>query len=119
MSISTTSFWTLSVLASGPQHGYGILKTITELSNETVGVRVGAMYRTIDTLERDGHIEIDHRETVDGRERTYYRLTPKGHSELETSLAEMRMMASVAESRLGLGNVGPMRIRPITMAILR
>lgn len=119
MSISTTSFWTLSVLASGPHHGYGILKSITELSNATVDVRVGALYRTIDRLESDGLIEIDHRETVDGRERTYYRLTPKGHSELESTLNEMQMMTSVAESRLRNTNLGKLGIRPSTMGLLR
>ncbi|CAB4371523.1 unannotated protein [freshwater metagenome] len=118
MSISTTAFWTLSVLASGPHHGYGILKSISELSNETVDVRVGALYRTIDRLESDGRIEVDHRETVDGRERTYYRLTPKGHSELESSLHEMQMMTAVAETRLRKTTFGEFGIRPTTMGIL-
>lgn len=118
MSISTTAFWTLSVLASGPHHGYGILKSIGELSLDTVEVRVGALYRTIDRLETDGLIEVDHRETVDGRERTYYRLTPKGHSELESKLNEMQMMTSVAETRLRNTGFGDLGIRPTTMGIL-
>lgn len=105
------------MLASGPHHGYGILKAITELSNESVDVRVGALYRTIDRLETDGLIEIDRRETVDGRERTYYRLTPKGHHELESSLAEMRMMTAVAETRLHGANIGPLGVRPTAMGL--
>ena len=100
MSINTTSFWVLSVLAGGPQHGYGALKAITELSEGAVRVQVGALYRTIDRLDADGLIEIDHEEIVDGRERRYYRLTDTGRGELKSAIDELTAMTAVATKRL-------------------
>ena len=59
MNINTQSFWVLTVLTSGPQHGYGLLKEIEILSEGTTCPQVGALYRTIDRLEADGYIEIE------------------------------------------------------------
>lgn len=100
MSINTTSFWVLSVLAGGPQHGYGALKSIEELSDGAVRVQVGALYRTIDRLDADGLIEIDHEEIVEGRERRYYRLTDSGRGELSSAIDELTAMTAVAKERL-------------------
>lgn len=98
--MNTQSFWILSVLAGGPQHGYGVLKSIGELSDGAVRPQVGGLYRTIDRLETDGLIDVDHEEVVDGRQRRYYRLTERGETELRSALDELTAMASVAERRL-------------------
>lgn len=95
------SFWVLTVLAGGPQHGYGLLKEIEILSEGTTCPQVGALYRTIDRLEADGYIEIDSEETVDGRLRRYYRITDDGRAQLIEAVEEVTTMADVARARLG------------------
>jgi len=101
VNINTQSFWVLTVLTSGPQHGYGLLKEIETLSEGTTRPQVGALYRTIDRLEADGYIEIDSEETVDGRLRRYYRITDDGRGQLMAAVKEVTTMADVARARLG------------------
>lgn len=114
MNINTQSFWVLTVLTSGPQHGYGILKEIETVSEGTTCPQVGALYRTIDRLEADGYIEIDSEETVDGRLRRYYRITDDGRGQLIEAVEEITTMADVARARLGTK-----RSRRISMPAIR
>lgn len=114
MNINTQSFWVLTVLTSGPQHGYGLLKEIEILSEGTTCPQVGALYRTIDRLEADGYIEIDSEETVDGRLRRYYRITDDGRGKLIEAVEEVTTMADVARARLGTK-----RSKPIAKPAIR
>jgi DNA-binding PadR family transcriptional regulator len=90
----------LTALASGPQHGYGILRDMQELSGGKVSPPVGSLYRAIDNLFRDGLIEEDSNEVVDGRFRRYYRLTVDGRDELAGAAATMQAVAAQARRRL-------------------
>lgn len=107
VNINTQSFWVLTVLTGGPQHGYGLLKEIEILSEGTTCPQVGALYRTIDRLGADGYIEIDSEETVDGRLRRYYRITDDGRAQLIEAVEEVTTMADVARARLS--TKGPRR----------
>ena len=95
--------WILSVLASEPQHGYGILKSIHELSGGAATPQVGSLYRTIDRLEQHGLITVNREEIVDGRTRRYYELTDSGRTDLAATVAELAALARIAEQRLATG----------------
>jgi len=90
----------LTALASGPQHGYAILRDMQALSGGRVSPPVGSLYRVIDNLVRDGLIEEESNDVVDGRFRRYYRLTAAGRDELEGAAATMRAVAAQARRRL-------------------
>ena len=70
----------------GPQHGHQI-RRIAEVTNvgEWGGVSVGALYRELRTMEREGLVERVRTEQVGRRpERTVYQITAEGHLELIT-----------------------------------
>lgn len=77
----------LGILArNGPSHGHHIRRVadVTQVG-EWGGVSVGALYRELRAMEREGLIEAQRTEKVGNRpERTVYAITPEGHLELTT-----------------------------------
>jgi DNA-binding PadR family transcriptional regulator len=96
------TFMILTALASGSQHGYGIITDVREMSQGRIKLRAGTLYTALDRLRGDKLIEVDHEEVVDGRLRRYYRLTPAGTKRLSTEAARLQSHADVALSRLKL-----------------
>lgn len=77
----------LGILArNGPSHGHHI-RRLAEVTNvgEWGGVSVGALYRELRAMEREGLVEAARTEKVGNRpERTVYAITAEGHLELTT-----------------------------------
>ncbi|RKN49023.1 PadR family transcriptional regulator [Micromonospora costi] len=95
------TFLILTALAGGPRHGYGIIREVTTLSEGRVTLLPGTLYTALDRLTAQGHVAHDRDETVDGRLRRYYRLTPDGRRALEVETVRLRQLATAAETRLG------------------
>lgn len=96
----------LTALASGPQHGYGVLKDVEGLSGGQVVLRVGTLYGALDRLADESLVEVDHEEVVDSRLRRYYRLTEDGRTRLEAEASRTRKQAATALRRLRVSEVG-------------
>ena len=96
------TFLILTSLAAGPQHGYGIMTDVTQISEGRVRLRAGTLYAALDRLSTDRLLEVDHEEVVDTRLRRYYRLTPAGRARLAAEAARLRANVAVAAQRLGL-----------------
>ena len=94
------TFLMLTALAKGPQHGYGIITDVREISGGRVQLRAGTLYTALDRLRADGLIGVDREEIVDNRLRRYYRLTPPGEKRLAEEAARLQANAVVAMSRL-------------------
>jgi DNA-binding PadR family transcriptional regulator len=94
------TFLILTALAAGPQHGYGIVTDVLEISGERVRLRAGTLYAALDRLREDGLIAADREEVVDGRARRYYRLTDDGAARLSEEAARLRRHADTAATRL-------------------
>lgn len=94
------TFLILAALASGPQHGYGVLKDIEGMSSGQVVLRVGTLYGALDRLTVQELVEVDREEIVDSRLRRYYRLTDRGRLRLEEEALRVRRQADVALARL-------------------
>ena len=92
----------MTALASGSQHGYGIIIDVREISGGRVRLRAGTLYSALDRLRADELIVVDREEVVDGRLRRYYRITEEGTQELAAEVGRLRANAAVAASRLGL-----------------
>jgi DNA-binding PadR family transcriptional regulator len=99
------TFLILTALAARPLHGYGIIQSVTELSDGEVKLRAGTLYGALDRLVEQELIEVDHEEAVDGRLRRYYRLTEGGAGALAAQAERLVRRARAAESQL--------RLRPI------
>ncbi|PPF32976.1 PadR family transcriptional regulator [Pseudoclavibacter sp. AY1H1] len=113
--MTEAAFWILTALAGGRQHGYGILRDAEELSDGAVKLRVTTLYASLDRLERDGRIQRAGEETVDGRARRYYELTPDGREALKDETARLMARARAAEERLA--TPPPAAFRPGTVGM--
>lgn len=96
------SFLILTALAGRPQHGYGIMTDVAQISDGRAKLRAGTLYAALDRLSADRLVEVDREEIVDTRLRRYYRLTPAGRARLAAETARLRANAEAAASRLGL-----------------
>jgi len=86
----------LTSLASGPKHGHALSKDIESFAGVTLGP--GALYGAITRLEERGLIE-----PLGGEDRRKpYRITAAGSTALATAVADMRRIADVGATRLGL-----------------
>jgi PadR family transcriptional regulator len=94
------SFLILTALASGSQHGYGIIADVSEISGDRVRLRAGTLYTALDRLRADGLIAVDREEIVENRLRRYYRLTPGGGKRLADEAARLHANAIAAMQRL-------------------
>jgi DNA-binding PadR family transcriptional regulator len=103
------TFLILSALASGPLHGYGVIKEVATLSDGRVTLRAGTLYAALDRLAADGLAAVDREEVVDGRLRRYYRLTDHGAEVLGREAERMRRNAARAAERLGRRPLGGIR----------
>jgi DNA-binding PadR family transcriptional regulator len=85
--MNLTRLMALGILArSGPSHGHHI-RRVAELTDvsEWGGVSVGALYRELRAMEREGLVEAARTEKVGNRpERTVYAITDEGQLELVT-----------------------------------
>ena len=104
--ISATTFWILTALTAGRRHGYDILREVESASDGSVALKVTTLYAALERLERDGLIEADGEEIVNGRARRYYRLTDSGDAALEAEIAALERQARVARERLA-GRTAP------------
>src|SRR6266540_3239601 len=92
---SDPSLLILSILASGPKHGYAMILDIEEFS----GTRLepGTLYGAIGRLERRGWIA-----PLDAQDRRRpYALTAAGVQALREQLPTLQRVASTGLSRLG------------------
>jgi len=86
----------LTSLAAGPKHGHALAKDIEDFAGVALGP--GALYGAITRLEERGLIaplETDDR-------RRPYRITAAGSTALAEVVEDMRRIADIGASRLGL-----------------
>ena len=72
----------LATLQDGPQHGYGLARTIEQRTENALQLREGTLYPALHALERDGLIQSAWETPPNGRERKTYTLTPSGAKKL-------------------------------------
>lgn len=84
--LSDQSFLILAALGGGPRHGYGIILDVKDLSNEEVSLSAGTLYAALDRFSEAELVKVAREDTVDGRFRRFYALTPKGRSLLSAQL---------------------------------
>jgi PadR family transcriptional regulator PadR len=99
MDMRPASYFVLASLLDGPLHGYAISTRAAELSDGDVKLTAGTLYGALDRMEKQGLVEIDREETVDGRLRRYYRLTGGGRQAVEQEAERLASAARVVQLR--------------------
>lgn len=75
----------LSVVATGPKHGYAVIEALRSVSGDAFDLPEGTVYPALNRLEREGLLDSDW-SVVQGRRRRTYHLTGAGSQ----ALAEQR-----------------------------
>jgi DNA-binding PadR family transcriptional regulator len=73
----------LAILKRGENYGYQIIQSVREISEGDLDWSEPMLYPVLKRLEREGFVKSQWKNTERGRFRRYYRLTAKGHEELE------------------------------------
>lgn len=102
--INEPTFFILLSLATGPKHGYAILKDTEELSRGKVSLSTSTLYTALNRLLGQGLIERSddgQHEPGPGLPRKVYRLNERGRRILNTEAKRMRDMLVSYQNRLG------------------
>ena len=81
----------------GSSYGYDLIKDLRERSRGYFQFKEGTVYPALRKLENEGLIRSEWRRSPKGKERRYYRLTPRGGKALETKIAMWRSFANAME----------------------
>jgi PadR family transcriptional regulator PadR len=90
----------LSVLSSGPAHGYAVISALRERSGGAFDLPEGTIYPALHRLEDSGLLASTW-ERGDGRRRRVYGLTEQGAAALAAQQAEWRNFAGGVHAVLG------------------
>lgn len=94
--MTETIFYTLLALLT-PNHGYGIMKFVRELTAERVKLGTGTLYTMLGRLVEDGMIEIVSEENGSKT----YQITTDGRTLLGQELERLRLQCANGERILG------------------
>jgi DNA-binding PadR family transcriptional regulator len=100
MKLTEPAYFVLASLLDGPRHGYDISAHASELSAGRVKLSAGTLYGVLDRLGKNGQIELDREETVDGRLRRYYRITRAGADAVAVEAERMSSAAAIVKRSL-------------------
>lgn len=95
--IPPAALYVLLALSDGERHGYAIIKEIEALTDGTLTILPGTLYRIIRQVVDDGWItEVG---ADKDERRRYYRLTSRGRKAAQAEVARMAMIVSIARAR--------------------
>ena len=90
----------LSVLASGPAHGYAVIGRLRERSAQEFVLPEGTVYPALHRLEADGLLRSYWAEQA-GRRRRLYELTAKGVTALDELRGQWRRFSTGVQAVVG------------------
>ncbi|HKE29087.1 MAG TPA: PadR family transcriptional regulator [Bryobacteraceae bacterium] len=90
----------LRVLARGPQHGFGITKVLSELSQDWLQLEEGSLYPCLYRMEERGWVKSCVSSSENNRRARYYELTRKGGEELRRQIQNWREFSNVVDTVL-------------------
>lgn len=99
--LTEATFFILLSLAHGPNHGYGMMKDVEDLSHGRITLGTGTLYGAIKRLLDQGWIARSEAESESGgRERKAYTLTDLGRRILAAETDRLQSLASAGRTRL-------------------
>jgi PadR family transcriptional regulator PadR len=87
----------LKAVSLGPQHGYGVLLRIEQISGGALDIEQGALYPALYRLERQGLLDTEWGTSENNRRAKFYTLTPTGRKRLKSeSEGWERLVAAIS-----------------------
>ena len=84
----------LKAVSLGPEHGYGVLLRIEQISGGRLLIEQGALYPALYRLETKGLIQAEWGVSENSRRAKFYSLTPAGRKRLSIELEGWNEFAS-------------------------
>jgi transcriptional regulator len=78
----TLDLLVLKALEQGPQHGYGVARSIRETTDGAIEVEDGALYTSLHRMERKRWVRASWGLSENNRKAKYYALTASGRRQL-------------------------------------
>jgi PadR family transcriptional regulator PadR len=89
----------LRAVSLGPQHGYGILLRIEQISGKALLIEQGALYPGLFRLVRQGLLKANWGTSENNRRAKFYELTIAGHKRLREETDNWnRLVAAIASA---------------------
>src|SRR5437762_5572895 len=73
----------LKAVSLGPQHGYGVLLRIGQITGSALSIEQGALYPALARLEQQGLLEAEWGTSDNNRKAKFYTLTARGRRQLK------------------------------------
>jgi PadR family transcriptional regulator, regulatory protein PadR len=90
----------LKALSLGPQHGYGVLLRVEQITGEGLLIEQGALYPALHKLEHQGAIEAEWGVSDNNRRAKFYSLTPAGRKLLKKETDNWERFSSAIAAAL-------------------
>src|ERR1044072_5803774 len=84
----TLEMLALTLLTSGPAHGWGLSVKLREMSRDMFDVNQGSLYPALQAMLRRGWIKAEWRPSENNRRARYYSITHEGRKQLDAEIAE-------------------------------
>jgi len=98
----TLDLLVLKSLQIEPQHGFGIVQRIQQLSSDVLRIEQGSLYPALYRLEERGWVASEWRSTEHNRRAKYYALTRTGRKQLEAEEASWARLSGAVNQVLAL-----------------
>jgi PadR family transcriptional regulator PadR len=95
-----------TLIAMGPQHGYGIARRIEQASGDEILLNQGTIYASLVRLQQRGWIAAEWGTSDNNRAAKFYDITRTGRKQLEKDLAYWRRLAVVMGRVLAMDSEG-------------
>lgn len=93
----------LRAVSLGPEHGYGVLLRIEQISGGELSIEQGALYPALYRLERRGLLKTEWGVSDNNRRAKFYELTAAGKKCLEEETSEWNRLVSAMHAALHTG----------------
>ena len=90
----------LKAVSLSPQHGYGVLLRIEQMTGGALLVEQGALYPALYRLESQGLLAAEWGTSDNNRKAKFYRLTPAGKKRLKAETERWNLSMSAVNAAL-------------------
>jgi transcriptional regulator len=91
----------LKAVSLGPQHGYGVLLRIQQITGGALAVEQGAVYPALYRLEHQGLLDTEWGTSDNNRKAKFYRLTAAGRRRFRAETERWERAALAMNTALG------------------
>lgn len=97
----TLDMMILKTLCHGPNHGYGVVRRIHQVTDDVLRVEEGSLYPALHRLEQRGFVRSEWKQSENNRRAKFYQLTPKGRRRLASDVRRWTALTAAVDKVLG------------------